>query len=126
MARILVIDDDQDVRLLAQDVLESAGHEVLLAADGARGIELQRRTPAALVITDILMPEKEGIETIDDLRREFPGLKIIAISGAPTRLKSTAYLSAAREVGAQALLRKPFSSHTLLQSVQEVLRSPAA
>ena len=125
MARILVIDDDNDVRSLAQDVLGSAGYEVLVAADGAQGIELQRSTPAAVVITDILMPEKEGLETIRDLKHEFPGVKIIAISGAGKRVKSSAYLVTAREVGAQALLRKPFDSNTLVQMVREVLQSPA-
>jgi CheY-like chemotaxis protein len=124
MARILVIDDDNDVRSLAQDVLRSAGHEVVVAADGAQGIELQRAKPAAVVITDILMPEKEGLETIRDLKHEFPGLKIIAISGAGKRVKSTAYLLTARELGAQALLRKPFKSDALVQTVREVLQSP--
>jgi DNA-binding response OmpR family regulator len=124
MARILVIDDDNDVRSLAQDVLRSAGHEVFVAADGAQGIALQRTKPAAVVITDILMPEKEGLETIRDLKHEFPGLKIIAISGAGKRVKSTAYLLTARELGAQALLRKPFNSDALVQTVREVLQSP--
>lgn len=81
MARILIIDDNDDLRTVICGVLESAGHEVVQAADGVQGIELQRRSPVDLAITDILMPEKEGVETIRDLAREFPALRIIAMSG---------------------------------------------
>src|ERR1700687_5964678 len=108
MALILVIDDDDDVRAVVSGVLEAAGHEVVHASDGAQGIELQRRLPAVLVITDIVMPEKEGIETIRDLHQEFPKLKIIAMSGGGSLHKTTNYFSTAKELGAHAVLRKPF------------------
>src|SRR5687767_1549944 len=81
MARILVIDDDRDVRTLVLYELEAAGHEVRAASDGAQGMALQRALAADVVVTDIFMPEKEGIETICDLNAEFPQVKIIAISG---------------------------------------------
>jgi len=123
VALILVIDDDRDVCAVAQDVLVSAGHQVAIANDGAQGLELQRKAPADVVITDILMPEKEGLETIRDLKRDFPKVRIIAMSGMGKQLKSTAYLVTARELGADVVLRKPFGSATLLQSVQELLHS---
>ena len=71
MARILVIDDNADMRAVVADILVAAGHEIEEAGDGAGGIALQRESPVDLVITDILMPEKEGIETIRDLKQEY-------------------------------------------------------
>ena len=123
MARILVIDDNDDVRAVSAGVLEGAGHEVVGAPDGARGMDLQRQSPAAVVITDILMPEKDGIEMIRDLREEFPTVKIIAMSGLGKRVKDTSpYLSTAKEIGAHLILRKPFTPSVLLDSVQEMLK----
>src|SRR5262245_58011117 len=109
MARILVIDDDADLREVMQETLQSAGHEVLLAPDGIQGLELQRASPADVVITDIFMPDKEGIETICELKQEFPGVKIIAMSGGGTHVRKPAYLSTASELGADVVLRKPFA-----------------
>jgi DNA-binding response OmpR family regulator len=124
LARILVIDDNEDVRTLVADLLEAAGHEVATAPDGALGIDMQRLAPAALVVTDILMPEKEGLETIRDLKQEFPQLRIIAMSGAGKLIKSSTHLFTAKEIGADAILRKPFGSSVLLDLVQQVLRRP--
>jgi len=123
MARILVIDDNADVRAVVADILVSAGHEVEVAEDGGGGIAIQRESPVDLVITDILMPEKEGIETIRDLKEEYPELKIIAMSGAGARLKGTSHLSAAKELGAHAVLRKPFTPDALLDVVEDALAS---
>jgi CheY-like chemotaxis protein len=81
VARILVIDDDSDLRLMVQEVLRAGGYEVSVAADGEQGIALQRQQPASLPITDIFMPNKEGIETIRDFHAEFPDVPIIAMSG---------------------------------------------
>ena len=81
MARILIIDDDQDVRMVTCEVVRSAGHEVTLASDGAEGLQLQREKSFDLVITDLFMPVKEGVETICDIKKDFPEVKIIAISG---------------------------------------------
>jgi CheY-like chemotaxis protein len=124
LARILVIDDNEDVRTVVADMLEAAGHNVATAPDGARGIEMQRQSPVALVVTDILMPEKEGLETIRDLKEEFPELRIIAMSGAGKLLKSSTHLFTAKEVGADAILRKPFGSSALLELVQQILQQP--
>ena len=127
MARVLVIDDDGDVRALLRLQLETAGHEVRAARDGAEGLALQRDFQSELVITDIFMPEKEGIETIRDLRDEFPLVKIIAISGgarltASTRAFSTRELGiVATELGVTAVLQKPFDTAELLRSVESAL-----
>jgi DNA-binding response OmpR family regulator len=120
MPHILVIDDDIDLCLLMQEVLRAEGHKVSVAADGAQGIALQRKEPASLLITDIFMPEKEGIETIRDFREEFPSVPIIAMSGGG-RLKKNGSLFTAKELGAAVILRKPFAMSDLLRSVAAVL-----
>jgi DNA-binding NtrC family response regulator len=120
MARVLVIDDEEEIRAILRDILEAEGHEVLLAEDGDRGIALHRARPADLVITDIFMPGKEGIETILELQEGFPGLKIIAMSGGGL-LQTLEYLRAARTLGAVRALVKPFDHDALLATVREVL-----
>jgi DNA-binding response OmpR family regulator len=115
MARILVIDDDRDVREMLRRILEHDGHEVIEASNGEAGVRLYRERPADVVITDIIMPEKEGIETIRDLRRENPQIKIIAISGGG-RIGPSDYLNAARMLGAKKTFSKPFSRQELCPS----------
>ncbi|MCX6627029.1 MAG: response regulator, partial [Candidatus Solibacter sp.] len=118
-ARILVADDEAGVRGLLRKVLEQAGYEVLEATDGKQVLRQVLALPVDLVITDLVMPEQEGIETIQALRREAPGVGIIAISGAfEGRL-----LKAARLLGADAALSKPVAAELLLASVAEVLKS---
>ena len=118
MARILVIDDDADMRTLLEQTLQSAGHEVVLAADGREGVEQYRASPADLVLTDLYMPNQAGLETIIQLRKESPGVRIIAMCGKPTAMPM---LSAAQRLGAVALLEKPFSSDQLLSAVEKAL-----
>lgn len=126
MARILVIDDEEDIRALVQQTLESDGHEVIPAPDGAQGLALQRKNPADLVITDIFMPEREGLETIHDLKREFPTVGIIAMSGGGRSLNVRDSLSTmASALGIDVFLLKPFDLTTLLDSVRLVLRQHA-
>ncbi len=120
MARILVIDDDGQVRTLLRMILEREGHEVVEAPDGNVGIELYRKEPADVVITDIFMPEKEGLETIMDLRLEYPEVKLIAISGGG-HLKPHEYLVMARKLGARLTLTKPFERDGLLEAVTGIL-----
>ena len=81
MARILIIDDEEKFRKMLRQMLERAGHEVVEAPDGKEGVKLYREKLTDLIITDIFMPEKEGIQTIKELKRDFPEAKIIAISG---------------------------------------------
>jgi DNA-binding response OmpR family regulator len=119
--RILVIDDDIDLCLVMREVLQANGYEVSLGADGTQGIASQRNRPASLLITDIFMPNREGIETIRDFRKEFPCVPIIAMSGGG-RLRTQGSLFTAKELGAAIILRKPFEMSDLLRSVAEVLR----
>ena len=130
MASILIIDDEEDIRDALQMVLESAGYEIKVASNGNEAIELQREEPAQLVITDIIMPEKDGVRTIKEMRQESPGLRIIAISGGggvepitykPGALTTTAYLAAAKEAGADRVFTKPFDRKDLIQAVDDLL-----
>ena len=120
MARILIIDDEDELRSMLRQMLEHAGHEVTEAADGAIGIEIYERDTPDLIITDIIMPEKEGVETIIALRRADPTLPIIAISGGG-RLDATDFLSMAKKLGARQTLTKPFRRDQLLEAVSECL-----
>jgi len=118
--RILVIDDDDQMRTLLRQVMEWAGYEVVEAGDGREGMQKQRKQPVDLVITDLIMPEQEGLETISSLKKEYPGLKIIAISGGG-RIGPEAYLPAAQELGADKVFSKPFDVRELAGAVKELL-----
>jgi len=130
MARILIIDDDEDVREAIKDVLEYAGYDVVAAAGGNEAIELHRKQPVQVMITDIIMPEKSGVDTITEFHEHFPEVKIIAISGGggfgrsaykPEAIKTTAYLAAAKEAGADQIFAKPFDRKELIQAVEDLL-----
>lgn len=118
--RILVIDDDEQMRTLLRQVIEWAGYEVFEAGDGREGMRMQRKCEANLVITDLIMPEQEGLETITGLKQEFPGVKIIAISGGG-RIGPEAYLPAAKELGADRVFSKPFDVKELADTIKELL-----
>lgn len=120
MARILVIDDDPLVRTTLRKVLERAGHQVAEAADGAKGLDQYRAQRADVVVTDIIMPDKEGIATIMDLRRFDPAVKIIAMSGGG-RTATFDFLRIAKEFGAAKTLQKPFANEALLAAIQECI-----
>jgi DNA-binding response OmpR family regulator len=119
MPRILVIDDEEDIRDLLRTILQSKGYEVVEAANGEAGLRIFQSMPVDLVMTDILMPEKEGLSTIMDLKKTKPGLKIIAMSGGA--LKSGHYLSVARKFGADRVLEKPFHIDAVLEAVEALL-----
>jgi CheY-like chemotaxis protein len=120
MARILVIDDEEQIRQVLCRALALRGHEVVEASDGKEALRLQRTAPVKLVITDILMPEKDGIEVIRALRDEAPGLRIIAMSGGG-RFRQTEALHIAKPLGAFATLRKPFELDAMLAVVDQAL-----
>lgn len=120
MPRILVIDDDDLIRVMLSQMLEDAGHQVAVAANGDEGIKLFRANPADLIITDIIMPEKEGWETIVEIRRDFPRVKIIAISGGG-RIGPYSYLMVAKRFGAERVFTKPLKKEELLKAVGELL-----
>jgi DNA-binding NtrC family response regulator len=122
MARILVIDDNQDLRDLMQVILEQAGYAVELAEDGQAGLAAQRARPADLVITDIFMPNQDGIETVAQFRKEFPELKLIVMSGDGKLVKHSAHFLTAREMGAHGVLSKPFDEDELLRVIKDVLK----
>jgi DNA-binding response OmpR family regulator len=121
MALILVIDDDQPLRALVREVLERMGHAVEEAEHGEIGIRLFRANPADLVITDLIMPEKEGIETIQQLREEFPEVRILAISGGSKQMAAAGPLEDARMLGADDTLEKPFGIQDLRATVSRIL-----
>lgn len=120
MKRVLVIDDDSQVRMLIRRMLERAGYLVTDAPDGEIGIELHRAEPADLIITDLLMPGKEGIETIVELRKDFPDVKIIVISGGAL-VEDHSFLSMAERLGAMRALPKPFKCADIQAVVRELI-----
>lgn len=118
--RILVIDDEAPVRTLLQTVLERAGYEVSTASDGDKGMRNYKNDPADLIITDIVMPEKEGIELIRELKAVQPDVKIFAISGGG-RVAANPYLMLATKLGAMRTFAKPVKPDVLLSAVEEVV-----
>jgi CheY-like chemotaxis protein len=114
MATVLVIDDDEQVRMLFQRALEGAGHRVLAAESGCHGIRLFQHQEVDLVFVDIFMPEMDGLEIIQRLRATRPTSRIIAMSGESWEWD---YLDTAKQLGANAALKKPFSLQKLLDAV---------
>lgn len=115
--RILIVDDDVQIREALQLLLKRQDHQVFVATNGEEALKIFRDEPADLVITDIIMPGKEGLETILELRERFPGVKIIAISGGG-RVGPGNYLKIAMEMGADQVLVKPFKSEDLLEAIE--------
>lgn len=121
MARILIIDDDVEIRLLLRKMLEREGHEVVEAGDGREGLRRFQAAPIDVILLDMLMPEPDGLETILALRRVDPAVKVIAISGGgQTGTRDFLYVAAA--LGAQRTLRKPFHRQELLEAVRDLIR----
>lgn len=120
MTRILVIDDDANIREIIVEMLTDAGYEVVAAGSGTNGIRLFRQAPFDLVVTDLIMPDKDGLEVVMELRKDFPGVKIITLSGNPFGRSS---LETSRALGAARTLGKPFSEDQLLEAVRDVLES---
>ncbi len=122
MARILVADDDGEVRGMIREMLERAGHEVIEASNGVELTRLFYQNPTDVVVTDIIMPEKEGLSTILELKRFIPDVKIVAISGggiAPPRN----YVDWAIACGADKGFIKPFERQEFLDAVEELIAS---
>lgn len=115
MATILIIDDEESIRVLLRSALEGAGHEVTEAVNGRDGIELYRQRPINLIITDILMPQMNGLDMLLELTREFLNAKVIAISGAE---EDRNVLDVAKLLGARQTFKKPFSTADLLSAVR--------
>jgi len=122
MAFILVIDDDEDIRSMMNRLLTRGGHEVRLAGGGREGYAMLEETKVDLVITDIVMAEGEGLETIAAIRKDDESVPIIAVSGGG-RVPRDVYLGLAGHMGANRTLAKPFSPKDLLALVDEVLEA---
>jgi CheY-like chemotaxis protein len=120
MAKILVLDDEPSILLMIKKMLEKEGHEVEVALNGSEGMALFEKEKPDLLITDIIMPEKEGLETIFELRRLHPDLKIIAISGGG-RIGPDGYLPGAKLLGANAVFSKPLVPKEFINKITELL-----
>lgn len=123
MALILIIDDEPEVRGLLCRILADEGHRVIEADNGAVALKVIGRNQPDLVITDILMPDKDGIETIQEMRLLHPGLKIIAMTGGG-RYQGFEYLDVAKALGADALLNKPFRAAQISALVADLMPRP--
>ncbi|HEY2685973.1 MAG TPA: response regulator [Steroidobacteraceae bacterium] len=130
MHKILIIDDEPDVRDSIKCVLDLAGYTVAIAEGASPALDQLARVPTDLVITDIIMPKIDGVQTIRLIRKSFPSVRIIAISGGgnfgaaayqPAAIKTNAYLASALEAGAHSVLLKPFEPEDLLEAIEQVL-----
>lgn len=121
MAKILIIDDDDQFREMLHEMVEREGYTVFSAPDGVEGMKIVNQKNPDLIITDIIMPEKEGLETILELKKMVPEVKIIAISGGG-RSQPGDYLRTAKYFGADKTMAKPFTKSELLNSIVEVLQ----
>ncbi len=125
MADIVVVEDNTDLRQIIAHILTKAGHSVTEACDGSEILEILAKQPADLVLTDIVMPNQEGIQTIVQIRRHYPHLKIIGMSSGGSEGDGH-YLEMAREFGANATLAKPFPKAKLLETVETLLGTVAS
>ncbi len=118
--RLVVADDEPGFRSLLTDLLQNSGYDVVPAGNGIEAIAQCERQPLAAAIVDLVMPEKEGLETIFEIRRRFPAMRVIAISGGG-RGPSDTYLAMAKQLGADAALAKPFCAREILDTLKAVL-----
>ena len=134
MTRVIVIDDEEDVRIVLKEVLAREGFEVEVASNSDEGMNLLRKRKADLVVTDVIMPGKDGVAAVYDIRMEFPNTKIIVISGGgnlagtgyePGAIKTAAYLASASAVGADLTMTKPFDRQELVAAAHNLVGRPA-
>lgn len=125
MARILIMDDEEQVRAVFRRILEGDGHQVDEAADGRIGTRLLGESDYDLVLLDIVMPEQDGLETITTLRREYPETRIVAISGGGM-VGANDYLTIAEKLGVSKTLQKPIYPQDLRETVRELLGDSSA
>lgn len=120
MTTVLVVEDDELARTTIRQMLQKAGYEVITAANGNQALAAFAIRPADLVVVDMIMPEKDGVETIIDLRRRHPGVRVLAMSGGG-RTRNLDFLNYAGQVGARGILPKPFTRDELLTAVNAAL-----
>lgn len=121
MARILLVDDDPIIRTTLPLALNFQGHEAVPACDGRQALRVLRQQPIDVVLTDILMPDVDGLEVVRAVRKEFPRLPVVAMSGGSTRLPGRDALQLASHLGAHAVLAKPFTEQQLRDAIGKVL-----
>ena len=121
MAKVLIIEDAADFRVAYREMLEGEGYEVIEAANGVEGLERLKSATVDLIITDIMMPEKGGLETIMDIRKDYPDVKIIAITGAVPP-DSEALLRLANQYRVSRVLGKPVQFKELFETIDELLK----
>lgn len=129
MTKVIIIDDEEDIRIVLKEIFSRAGFDVAVASDGNEGLNLLREQGADLVITDIIMPGSDGVETAYDIRMEFPKTKIIVMSGGgniapldyePSAISTSAYLASAEVVGADLTITKPFDREELIKAARQL------
>jgi CheY-like chemotaxis protein len=120
---ILVVDDEPGIRELLCMMLEAAGHTVVAAEDGVQAPKVLATHPVQVIITDLLMPERDGLEFITEVRKKYPAIKIIAMSGGG-HIARDSYLRIAKNFGAHFLLEKPFSQSGVLNAIEAVQKMP--
>ncbi len=120
MANILVVDDDPDVVAFLANTLKLDGHETFIAGNGEKALETLREKPVDVVVTDIFMPEMDGLDEIIAITKDYPNVKIVAISGGGETVEID-LLSYAKDLGASKILHKPFSPRQLRDAVKAVL-----
>ncbi|MEO7598585.1 MAG: response regulator [Opitutus sp.] len=121
---ILVVDDEPALREILSRVLVDAGHRVMGAANGKEASLILAKAAFDIVLTDVIMPEKDGMQVISELRKKFPEVRIIAMSGGG-HVSRDQYLKIAKGLGAHALLEKPFANQQLLDTIESLVPSPA-
>jgi len=120
MARILLVDDEKNVRFTLGKALKNHNHEVFDASDGNEALKILKQCRIDLVITDIIMPNREGLETIQEIRMNWPDVKVIAMSGGG-RVRNAEFLKVAKKMGADVVLKKPFSMNAFTDEVRKLL-----
>ena len=120
VAQILVLDDDDLIQDMLRGALERKGHQVTVASDGQRGLEIVRGRPFDVALVDIVMPGKGGIEIVMDLHREFPRLHTILMTGK-LDVELESFVRLARQFGVRRIIRKPFELQDILEAVRLTL-----
>lgn len=121
MAKILIVDDEPQLRVMLTHMLEMDEHDVVEAVNGVDGVRMYRECQPDLVITDLVMPEQNGIDMLLELKKESPNVKILAISGGGGITGSFDYLPIAKLIGARQVLKKPFGVDELREAVSTVM-----
>lgn len=121
MATVLLVEDDPQVRSMLHDTLEEEGHTIKEAENGREAIDAYRKDPADIVVTDIIMPGKDGVEALHILKRDFPDIKVIAISGGSANIRGEHLLDTAKKLGAARVFNKPVDLEELTTAINEVL-----